>query len=274
MLFAVAAMVSVAQGVAQAQKPAVDTTRTSRIDTASRGGVNQTTKTIPLHHLSNNDAVKLLNPYLAGQGSVYQMGSGMRAVTVSATPRGFAAVEKVLAEYDRSPVTLTLNFQLIAADTAKTRDPAVAGLDSLLRGVLKFSGYRLLTAAVATVSEGSEATQTLSTGGDRDFRLSCTVTDVTGDGADAVVHLVVELRRVGVESNGGVTMPDPLLFSTGVTIPIGNTVVLGSTVEVSTTTAVSGIKPGMGEIHVTPTTAERALILTVRPTIGETKRRD
>ncbi len=57
----------------------------------------------------------------------------------------------------------------------------------------------------------------------------------------------------------GIHDPDPLLFNTGVTIPIGNTVVLGSTIEDA------GVRAAAGE---------RALILTVRPTIDATKRRD
>ena len=99
----------------------------------------------------------------------------MHAVTISGSQSALADAAKILAEYDRSPVTLTLNFQLIAADSTKTRDPAVAGVDSLLRGVLKFSGVPPPHArAFATVSQGSEATQDLSVGGvPTIFGLSC-----------------------------------------------------------------------------------------------------
>ena len=232
----------------------LDTARIASREQPTRAG--DVTKTFQLHHLGNGDAVKLLTPYVSGRGWVYQMGGGMHAVTITGSQAALTDAAKILAEYDRSPVTLTLNFQLVAADSTRTRDPAVAGLDSVLRGVLKFSGYHLLTSAIATVSEGSEASQTLNAGGDRDFSLSCDVTDVTGDGPDAMVHLVVTLRRAGNDPHGGGF--NPLLLNTGVTIPIGNTVVLGSTVEGE---ASRGL-------------AERALILTVRPTIDATKRRD
>lgn len=257
--FLVAAIALVAPAALSAQqRPSLaDTARVASGAGPARPG--DVTKTFQLHHLGNVDAVKLLTPYINGRGWVYQMGTGMHAVTVSGTPAALADAAKILGEYDRSPVTLTLNFQLVAADSTKTRDPAVAGLDSVLRGVLKFSGYHLLTAAVATVSEGDQATQTLTTGADRNFTLTCRVSDVSGEGADATAHLVVELRRLGADRDpSGMVTPNPLLFNTGVTIPIGNTVVLGSTVE--------GVASrGLGE---------RALILTVRPTVDATKRRD
>ena len=87
-------------------------------------------------------------------------------------------------------------------ESTKTRDPAVAGLDSLLRGVLKFSGYRLLGTSVATASEGES--------GDADVdRPAPTATSLSrrrerscsGEGADASVHLVVELWRVDADSD-------------------------------------------------------------------------
>ena len=82
------------------------------------------------------------------------MSPNVRAVTIREVPKIFAEMMMVLGQYDRDPATVTLNFQLIAAENSNTRDPGVAGLDSLLRGVLKYTGYRLLTTSVASASEG------------------------------------------------------------------------------------------------------------------------
>jgi hypothetical protein len=153
----------------------------------------------------------------------------------------------VLSQYDRDPASVTLNFQLIAAENTNTRDPGVAGLDSLLRNVLKYSGYRLLTTSVASASENGYVTQSLSADGDN-FALAVTVSDLRVEGNDASVHLSVNLTRNAVPSKGQAAAA---VLSTGVTVPVGQTVVLGT----------SGIDNG-----------QRALILTVRPQLASTKK--
>jgi hypothetical protein len=269
-LVATALVVVATPALAQRVAASRDTMRPVAPDSAGRGRV---TKTIELHHLSNDDAVKLLTPYLFGTGGAYSTGSRMHAVTVSTTARGLADAERVLAEYDRSPVTLTLNFQLIAAADTPTRDPAVAGLDSVLRGVLKFAGYHLLSTAVANVTEGSSASQTMAGDADRDYELSYDVTSVEGTGSGATAHLTVQLSLADPDAG-----PRQTIFTTGVTIPIGNTVVLGSMVE-STASSREALAARRGDTtranwSARPKTAQRGLILTVRPMIDATKRRD
>ena len=66
----------------------------------------------------------------------------------------------------------------------------MAGLDSLLRGVLKYTGYRLLTTSVASASEDGNVTQTLSADGES-FTLEVFVNDLRVDGSEASVHLNV-----------------------------------------------------------------------------------
>jgi hypothetical protein len=205
-------------------------------------------KTVPLHHLTSSEAVKLLSPYsqTAG-GGVFEVSPNVRAVTIREVPKVLAAMMMDLAQYDRDPASVTLNFQLIAAENTNTRDPGVAGLDSLLRGVLKYTGYRLLTTSVASASEGGTVTQTLSADGET-FSLQVYVTDLRVDGNEASVHLNVNLMRNGVPSRG--QAPSQVL-STGVTVPVGQTVVLG--------TSATDI-------------GQRALILTVRPQLVPVKK--
>jgi hypothetical protein len=220
-----------------------------RVDSTTRPPADDAhvvVKTLVLHHLSNPDAVKLLGPYVYGQ--VYEVGPSIHAVTVRAAAKSFPEIERLLAEYDRAPITLTLSFQLIGADETNTRDASLVGLDSLLRGVLKFSGYKLLSTAVANVGERSFATQRLA-GDQEDYQLNVELTDVRTEGADANAHLTVSLYSL---LPGGVPKTNGALFETGVTVPMGNTVVLG-------TAASHG--------------SEKALILTVRPQIAATKSR-
>lgn len=209
-------------------------------------------KTVTLHHLSSAEAVKLLSPYSQTPGGgVYEV-SRVHAITVRETPKIYADMMAVLAQFDREPANVTLNFQLIAADGSGTRDPGIAGLDSLLRGVLKFSGYHLLGTAIATASEGGMATQTLAAESEV-LTLQAIIGDLRVDGNEASVHLSVELRRPVIAMTNGKAF-SPNVLSTDVTVPIGQTVVLG--------TAASTI----------PNAGARALILTVRPQMGTPKR--
>jgi hypothetical protein len=205
-------------------------------------------KTVPLHHLTSAEAVKLLSPYsqTAG-GGVFEVSPNIRAVTIREVPKIYAEMMMVLSQYDRDPATVTLNFQLIAAENTNTRDPGVAGLDSLLRGVLKYTGYRLLTTSVASASENGNVTQTLSADGES-FTLEVFVNDLRIDGTEASVHLNVHLIRNGVPSKG--QAPSQVL-STGVTVPVGQTVVLGTSAT---------------------DVGQRALILTVRPQLVPVKK--
>jgi hypothetical protein len=201
-------------------------------------------KTVPLHHLSSKEAVALLSPYSQTPGGgVFEL-PNIRAVTIRELPKIYSDMMTVLAQYDREPATVTLSFQLVAAENTSTRDPAVAGLDSLLRGVLKFSGYRLLSTSVATASENGRINQTLSANGEP-LSLEVFLTDLRIEASDASVHLNVYLSRPMIPATPQVAgQPPGQILSTGVTVPIGQTVVLG-------TSAAEG--------------GQRALILTVRP---------
>jgi hypothetical protein len=218
-------------------------------------------KTVPLRHLTSAEAVKLLSPYVENAGGgVYEVGQSIRAVTIRETMKPYMQMMQVLGQYDRDPATVTLNFQLVAADNSGQRDQAVAGLDSVLRGVLKFSGYRLLTTAVLNVGERATAQQSLSVGG-VPYKLFVDVADITSDGANASIRMHVTLARSGVVEVNGLKSAEPSVLSTGVTIPIGNTVVLGTSVEPGKRSVVDGVVTS-GD--------DRALILTVRPQIVAT----
>jgi hypothetical protein len=210
-------------------------------------------KTVALRHLTSGEAVKLLSPYsMSPGGGVFEV-PNVRAVTIRESQRIFNDMMSVLEKYDREPASVVLNFQLVAAEPTNVRDPAVAGIDSLLRNVLKFNGYRLLGTALATTSENRMVTQTIS--GDNEM-LSLTVEarEVRVEGNDASVNLYVSLLRPAVpaQSNGTQSISGRAavnLLTTGVTVPMGQTVLLGT----------SAIDNGKGS----------GLILTVRPQLAK-----
>jgi hypothetical protein len=215
------------------------------------GGTEFVVKTVPLHHLSSAEAVKLLSPYVQTPGGgVFEVSYNVRAVTIREVAKIYNDMMAVLGQYDRERGNVTLYFQLIAAESTTVRDPAVAGLDSLLRGVLKFSGYRLLSTTVAGAGDHEHLSQSLSADGDP-LTLSVDVSDLRVDGSDASVHLNVDLRRPAVVVANGRALAISVL-STGVTVPIGQTVVLGAA---------------------TTTSSRSALILTVRPQLAASGKR-
>jgi type II secretory pathway component GspD/PulD (secretin) len=209
-------------------------------------------KTITLHHLASATAVKLLAPYSATPGGgVFEVPNVM-AVTIREVPRIYNEMLGVLEKYDRDPATVVLNFQLVSAEQTNSRDPAVAGIDSLLRGVLKFSGYRLLGTAMATTGEAHMVTQTIAADNET-LSLTVEVRDVRVEGNDASVNLYVSLERPAIpaQSTGTASVAGRAavrLLSTGVTVPMGQTVLLGTSASDN---------------------GQRALILTVRPQLAK-----
>jgi hypothetical protein len=212
-----------------------------------------TVKTVPLHHLSSAEAVKLLSPYVrSGSGGVFEASPSIRAVTIRELPETFDEMMAVLATYDREPASVSLNFQLISAENSTTREASLAPLDSLLRGVLRFTGYRLLATSVASASENGRISQSLA-GEDGNYSLTVDVNDLRVDGANASVHLNVMLWQ----------RPSIPILSTGVTVPIGQTIVLGTTsIQAKRDSTSTRAPAGEG----------KALILTVRPQLVNTKR--
>ena len=110
----------------------------------------------------------------------------------------------------------TLQFRIIEADGVAVRDTSIADVESALRGLFRFRGYRLVTEAMLTGAQGAEARQPLSGGGAR-YMLETRIHRV-GAGDSGTVDLWVRLDRLGAGR-----------FETEVRLPVGKTAVLGST---------------------------------------------
>jgi hypothetical protein len=209
-------------------------------------------RTFPLNQLKPEDAIRLLRPYLQHPNSgISSAGSGIAAVTVREEEQTLATVARVLAEYDRSPAILTFRFQLIAADDTAARDPSIASVDSVLRDLFKFRGYRLLAEGAANASQNQQFQQTIGAGTDQ-FTLEAHVNDVRIIDGRGTVSITVSLRHPRGTISETNPSPNEMLLSTGLTVPFGQTVVLGSAVSRGPT---------------------KALILTVRPEVAGSVRR-
>jgi hypothetical protein len=184
------------------------------------------TRTIQLRNLQAVDAARLVSPYIrAARGGVCEAGN-LRAITVVESPQTIARIDSLIRENDRAPAVLVLRFQLIAANDTPGRDPAIASIDSTLRGLFRFKGYHLLGEGTTTAGENETFSMTIAGGEDR-FALGGDVVTVRA-GANGSTRLRVRLSRATPGTYEGKPMQSETLLSTGLTVPIGQTIVLGS----------------------------------------------
>lgn len=187
-----------------------------------------TVRTFMLQRLSQQQAADLLAPYTSqerGEG-VFTAGTGVRGVTVRGTRETLARVDSLLRANDRPARGLRLRFQLVAAvDSAVARDPAIADVESVLRGVFQFRGYRPIAEGVVFTVEGSPLFTVALKGGEDDrYEITGALRGLVTGTAEPAADLDVTLRRPGVE---GVFAGSNVL-STRLNVPLGKTVVLGS----------------------------------------------
>jgi hypothetical protein len=137
--------------------------------------------------------------------------------------------------------TLTLRFQLIEAYMAQSRqgvDPAIAAIDSVLRDLFRFNGYRLLSQGAVSMEIGglstgrggtSENSSSLMLSGPDGKTLSLWlgVSVVSGAGR-ASMRLSVELTDLVVNAATG-GLRRATLLTTTIGLTGGKTVVIGST---------------------------------------------
>lgn len=193
------------------------------------------TRTFELQYLDPDMAVGLIDPYVYGgrPGAEGVISVAGNLVTVRETTDNLEKIARVLTQYDRPVPSVRLHFQLIEADGAKTSDPAIAEMESVLRKLFRFNGYALLAQAVLGGMEGSSMEQGVAVG-DRQYKIHSRIVDVLGVGDSRLVRIAVSLTY----STGAP------MFTTTVNARAGQTVVLGST---------------------QPYPSQKTLILTVRP---------
>lgn len=179
------------------------------------------TRTFELKHLSTNEAADILSAYVYVDrpGAPGRMSYAGNAFTVRETPDNLEKIERVLAEYDRPRPTVRLHFRIIQADGATRADPAIADVEAVLRGLFRFSGYRLIAEAVAGGSEYRDFAQTAAAGVDNLYNISGVIRRIRTSGDSGTVELTVRL---------GQAIPAWTLLETTVNLRAGQTAVLGN----------------------------------------------
>jgi len=111
------------------------------------------TQTFELEYLDAHTAASLIEPYVyfdreRNPGTVSTAGDmASHLITVRETRDNLEKIERVLSEYDQPAPMVQLHFQLIEANGTATQDPAIDDVESALRRLFKFEGYRLVADA-------------------------------------------------------------------------------------------------------------------------------
>ena len=191
---------------------------------AACSGPQLETQTFELAFLDAQTAASLIEPYVyfdreGTPGTISTAGDmASHLITVRETRDNLDKIQRVLSEYDKPAPMVQLHFQLIEANGAVTSDPAIEDVESALRRLFKFEGYRLLADAMLGGVEGSEVMQGMG-GGDRDFQIQAQIRDVRGSDNGGTVRFEVRL----VDAYMGT------IFETTANVRAGQTMVLGST---------------------------------------------
>jgi hypothetical protein len=182
------------------------------------------TRTFELQYLDAYTAASLIEPYVytdreGAAGTISTAGDmASHLITVRETPDNLAKIERVLAEYDQPAPMVQLHFQVIEANGSTARDSAIEGVESALRQLFRFRGYRLLSEAVLSGVAGSSMSQTL--GGEvQYFSIRANILDVRGGADSGTVRFDVSLSGP----------PLGQVFETTANVRMGQTMVLGST---------------------------------------------
>ncbi len=185
----------------------------------SGSGVDLETQTFELQYLELYNAVELIQPYVYEDrpDAPGQASAARNLLTVRETADNLEKIARVLQQYDTPLTSVQLQFQIIEANGASTTDPAIANVESALRQLFRFEGYRLSAEAMMGGVEGSRISQVL--GSEAQFRLEAVIQTVRTMGDSGVVRLEVML---GSNRSGSV-------FETSANVRIGQTMVLGST---------------------------------------------
>lgn len=181
------------------------------------GGPTLDTQTVELQYLDENVATELIRPYVFEDrpDAPGSMSAVSGALTVRETPDNLAKIRRVLAEYDRPKPTVRLHFQLIEADGATAADPAISDVETELRRLFRYQGYRLVTEAVVGGTEFSHVEQAVGT--DRgEWMVSAFIESVRTSGDSGIVRV-----RAGVRNQHGA-------FETTVNARFGQTLVVGN----------------------------------------------
>jgi type II secretory pathway component GspD/PulD (secretin) len=175
------------------------------------------TRRIMLAHISAEDAHMAIEPYFLDTKVLVRRSDEPAALTITGSPANVENIAQLLKQLDQPPPKVQLRFQIVEADGFTTRDSAIADVETALRELFRFRGYRLATEAMVSGQAGTTLQQTVLLRDEIPVTLTVEVPRVSRNKDAAAVELRI-VMAVGSTN----------ALSTAVTVPNGQTVVLGS----------------------------------------------
>ncbi|MDP2470782.1 MAG: hypothetical protein Q8W45_03055 [Candidatus Palauibacterales bacterium] len=178
------------------------------------------TRTFEILHLEDWVAESLVEPYVyASRPGAPGMASVVEGkLTVRETPDNLRRIEETLLEFDRPTPAVRVTFQIIEANGESDVDPRIADVESALRELFRFEGYRLLGEVMVNGTEGNEVFQEFDVPDLGPSAIEATIRDVRTDSSGGSVQLEMRFHA------GSRTV-----FGTTVRVRAGQTAVLGRT---------------------------------------------
>ncbi len=183
-------------------------------------------RTFTLQRLEAEAAYGLVDPYVyrdrEGRPGMMSISEGL--ITVRELPENLNRIAAVLEEYDRARAAVRLHFQLIQANGFDDRDESIQAVETELRKLLRYDGYRLVGETVLQLREGSMGQQVLQgtmegvSPDESRFQLEASVGVTSAEDQGSSVELWVALARFGQN-----------ILGTEVNASNGQSLVLGTT---------------------------------------------
>ncbi len=201
--------------------------------TACSRGPALDTQTFDVQYLNVEMAARMIEPYVYGDRPSDQgmISIGDNVLTVRETPDNLEKIARVLEQYDKPAPMAQLHFKIIEANGTGQTDSVIADVESALRKLFRFRGYRLIAEAMLGGVEGSEVRQEAGSGS-RQFVIRAHIQDIRGSADSGTVRLEVELWPI---------TGSPSLATT-VSVGTGQTVVLGSSQSQQGQTLILAVK--------------------------------
>jgi hypothetical protein len=120
-----------------------------------------------LERLGPGEVVSLIEPYVYSgrENNPGYFSVTDNTVTVRELPENLDRIAAVLARFDTPRSTILLKFQLVAADGYEGSDPEIATVETELKNLLRYDGYKLVGHTVIQVLEGESASQSFEAEG-------------------------------------------------------------------------------------------------------------
>lgn len=174
---------------------------------------------ITLNYLSTEEALALVTPHLTEEISVSvpRTGPFPRTMVLRGPDAQVNQLADLVRRFDQPDPNVQLRFQVIEADGFTGTDPAIADVESVLRELFKFRGYRLVgESLVQSQAPGTAMQRLVGTDGTR-FEIRAELARVLRRDTAKAVSLQVHLQEEGAS-----------LLGTNLTVPSGQTVVVGT----------------------------------------------